>query len=119
MKHLRAKLKQHGLPSRIVAGKAIVVEASDHLKEYTQALKARNDAIRQNASKRMRGLKPGHVPPKPDKLFGYQVFLDSTYFGFHPNDDKIEAIEEAKSFMSKEEGMTGKITVKRKPLLGY
>ena len=53
----------------------------------------RSEVIRINRSRRMRGLSPIPVPPKPEKKFGYEVIVDGTFEGFEPCDDKRLVIE--------------------------
>ena len=57
--------------------------------EYARLLAARADAVRTNASRRMRGLAPIPVPPKPLPALGMFAYgPDGSYWGriFHEDE---------------------------------
>ena len=54
--------------------------------EYGKAMAARQEAVRANAGRRLKGLPPLPVPPKPDKPTWIQLFdVDGDYIGTWPS----------------------------------
>jgi len=87
------------------------------MKSYQTLCTERNNIISENRARRMRpnDNRPSlPIPSKPQKPMGYQIFINGTFEGFHPIDNKNDAIQAGIIYAKESQpGPIGNITVKR------